>query len=369
MHWTATSVATVAFMLLMPWTSFAFELSPDGTSFEKKLAKKGQPTGERLLGKLADLGVRKFGSPVHEEIANRSLDCDGDEEICADPDWDPAQAYVLAGVRWNDDPPFRFESAFGKYRGCKAGDTVRLVVQPECWGRVFYDGKKRAARGDVLNARTAPLLVRSHFGDMQFLHAMGAADGESPDVTFGRIMMWAEFTWKVATRKIPPDGIVANQDVPGIRDVFGMNGWSVQDLFALGNPNIRKPAYLGSVAFGSLLHTVQDSFSRAHVEREQVTKGAKCPGAASDYAAPGHIKEFHSYGHQDADKHSEADVRAAFSVHWSSGSPNAVDVGRVLARFYDRQAEWLEVRPYVECVFGLAPNATVASPGDYAVDD
>ncbi|WP_426392267.1 hypothetical protein [Variovorax sp. R-27] len=366
MHWTAASLAIAAF-LLMPSASFSFELSPDGTSFEKKLAKKGQPTGERLFGLIADLGVRKFGSPVHEEIANRSMGCDGDADICADPDWDPMQAYVLAGVRWNDDPPFRFESAFGKYRGCKIGDTVRLVVQPECWGRVFVDGKKRAARGDVLNAKTAPLLVRSHFGDMQFLHAMGSVDGELPDITYRRIMMWAEFTWKVATQKIAPDGIVASQDVAGIRDVFGLNGWSVQDLFALGNPNIRKPSYLGAVAFGSLLHTVQDSFSRAHVEREQVTTGAKCPGA-SDYAAPGRIREFHAYGHQDSDKHSTADVRAAFSVHWSSGAPSAVDVGRVLAQFYDSQAEWLEVRPYVECVFRLAPNPTVASPGDYAVD-
>ncbi|WP_422087398.1 hypothetical protein [Variovorax sp.] len=367
MHGTAASLAIAAF-LLMPGASFAFELSPDGTSFEKKLAKKGQPTGDKLLSKIADLGVRKFGSPVHEEIANRSLDCDGDADICADPDWDPAQAYVLSGVRWNDDPPFRFESSFGKYGGCKPGDTVRLVVQPECWGRVFYDGKKRAARGEVLNAKTAPLLVRSHFGDMQFLHAMGSVDGESPDITYARIMMWAEFTWKVATKKIPANGIVANQGVVGIRDVFGMNGWSVQDLFALGNPNIRKPSYLGAVAFGSLLHTVQDSFSRAHVEREQVTKGAKCSGAASDYAAPGQIREFHSYSHQDADKHSAADVRAAFSVHWSSGPPTAVDVGRVLAQFYDRQADWLEVQPYVECVFRLAPTVTVASPGDYVTD-
>jgi len=367
MYWLMVSAVAITF-LAVPSISVAFELSPEGTSFEKKLAKKGQPTGERLLGLIADLGVRKFGSPVHEEIANRSLDCDGDADICADPDWDPAQAYVLAGVRWNDDPPFRFESSFGKYRGCKVGETVRLVVQPECWGRVFLDGKKRAARGELLNAKTAPLLVRSHFGDMQFLHAMGSADGEPPDITYARMMTWAEFTWKVATRKIPPNGVVANQDVTGIRDVFGSNGWSVQDLFALGNPNIRKPSYLGAVAFGSLLHTVQDSFSRAHVEREQVTRGAKCSGAASAYAAPGAIKEFHSYGRQDSDKHSAADVRAAFSVHWSSGAPSAVDVGRVLAEFYDRQADWLEVRPYVECIFQLAPSATAASPGDYAVD-
>ncbi|WP_343602409.1 hypothetical protein [Roseateles sp.] len=347
----------------------AYQLSPAGTSFERRLAQKGQPTGERLLGKLVNWGVGSFGSPVHEEITNRSLDCEGDADICSDPDWDPAQAYILAGVRWNDDPPFRFESSFGRYSGCKPGETVRLVVQPECWAKVFLDGKKRAKRGEKLDAKTAPLLVRSHFGDMQFLHAMGAADGELPEVTRARILMWAEFTWHVATKKIGGGDIVANQrHIAGIVDVFGANGWSVQDLFALGNPNIRKPDYLAAVAFGSLFHTVQDSFSRAHVKREQPIVGAKCEGAAGTFAAPGRVMEFHSYAHQDADLHSAADVRAAFSAHWSSGKPTAVEVGRSLAEFYGRQAPWSEVGPFIECLFRLAPDATASSAGDYAAE-
>lgn len=347
----------------------AFQLSPEGTSFERRLAQKGQPTGERLLGKLVSWGVGSFGSSVHEEITNRSLECEGDADICSDPDWDPVQAYILAGVRWNDDPPFRFESAFGKYSGCKPGNTVRLVVQPECWAKVFLDGKKRAKRGEKLDAKTAPLLVRSHFGDMQFLHAMGAADGELPEVTRARILMWAEFTWNVATKKVGGGDIVGSQrQIAGISDVFGSNGWSVQDLFALGNPNIRKPDYLAAVAFGSLFHTVQDSFSKAHVRREQPTVGAKCEGTAGALASPGRVKEFHSYARQDADLHSTADVRDAFSAHWSSGKPTAVEVGRSLAEFYARQAPWSEVRPYIECLFQLAPDATPSSPGDYAAE-
>ncbi|HLO96040.1 MAG TPA: hypothetical protein VK195_17175 [Burkholderiaceae bacterium] len=363
-----TRLTTIAASLVLLSThATAFQLSPEGTSFEKRLAQKGQPTGERLLSKLASWGVSTFGSPVHEEISNRALDCDGDEDICADADWDPAQAYILAGVRWNDDPPFRFEQSFGRYSGCTPGQTVRLVVQPECWARVFSDGKKRAQRGEVLNAKSASLLVRSHFGDLQFLHAMGAADGEAPEVTRRRALMWAEFTWKVATLKIRGDAIVAKQDVAGISEVFGTNGWSVQDLFALGNPNIRKPAYLAAVAFGSLLHTVQDSFSKAHVSRRQPAYQGTCPGAASAYLAPGLIEEFHSYSHQDAHLHSQADVRAAFSVNLSSGKPTAVDVGRVLAEFYARQADWSEVAPYMQCLFQLAPDARPASPGDYAL--
>jgi len=358
----------LATSLFISTSATAFQLSPEGTSFEKRLAQKGQPTGERLLGKLASWGVSTFGSPVHEEISNRALDCDGDEDICADANWDPAQAYILAGVRWNDDPPFRFEQSFGKYGGCTPGQTVRLVVQPECWARVFMDGKKRAQRGEALNAKSASLLVRSHFGDMQFLHAMGAVDGEAPDVTQRRVLMWAEFTWKVATLRIRGDAIVAKQEVAGIPEVFGTNGWSVQDLFALGNPNIRKPAYLAAVAFGSLLHTVQDSFSKAHVSRRQPTYQGTCPGPANAHLAPGLIEEFHSYSHQDSALHSQADVRAAFSVNLSSGKPTAVDVGRVLAELYARQADWNEVKPYMQCLFQLAPDARPASAGDYAAN-
>jgi hypothetical protein len=357
---------SVSLLLFSSTNVRAFQLSPDGTSFEKRLASQGQPTGQRLLGKLASFGVRNFGSPVHEEISNRALDCEGDAEICADPDWDPAQAYILAGVRWNDDPPFRFEQSFGKYVGCTPGQTVRLVVQPECWARVFVDGKKRAKRGEVLNAKSAPLLLRSHFGDMQFLHSMGGVDGESPEVTRARILMWSEFTWKVATQRIRGGEIVAKVNIAGMSDVFGTNGWSVQDLFTLGNPNIRKPAYLAAVAFGSLLHTVQDSFSRAHVSRRQPEYNASCQGSAGKHLAPGPIEEFHSYSHQDPELHSEADVRSAFSVHMSSGKPTSVDVGHILAEFYSRQADWSEVAPYLECIFRLDENPRPASPGNFA---
>lgn len=346
----------------------AHQLSPQGTSLERKLATRNQSWYDGILPTLTKVGVEKFGSPVHEEITNRAMDCDGDEAICGDPDWDPALAYVLAGVRWNDDPPFRFEPSFGGYSGCKAGETVRLVVQPKCWASVFQDGKDRAKRGEAINSKTAPLLVRSHFGDMQFLHSMGSADGERPEVTYKRVMMWSEFTWKVAVKKIGAGDIVSNQDIGGISDVFARNGWSVQDLFALGNPLIRKPDYLAAVAFGSLLHMVQDSFSKAHVDRETVVLGSMCQGAAAGQRAPGRIREFHAYGHQDSKKHSHEDVRGALSQHLSSGAPTVVEVGRALAAYYQRQAPWEEVRDYISCVFSVAPNATNASPGAYSYD-
>lgn len=342
----------------------AFELLPDGTSFERKLAGKDQKSPERLLATIAKFGVDKFGEGVHEEITNRSLGCDGDADICADPDWDPAMAYILAGVRWNDDPPFQFEKDFGKYPGCALGKTIRLVVYPECWARVFRDAAKRSKK-EKLGAGNAPLLARSHYGDMQFLHAMAAADGESAALTQGRLMMWAEFTWKSATRKIQAGDLVAAQDIDAIKDVFAKNGWSLQDLFALGNPHIRKSEYLADVAFGSLLHTVQDSFSKAHVERAQPVADKKCAGAASSMAAPGQVVEFHSYANQDSALHKEADRRSAFSAHLSSDIPTVVDIGRLLVDQYRKNADWTAVRPYIACIFETIATPHAASAGNY----
>lgn len=72
--------------------------------------------------------------------------------ICGSSDYEPKNAYVLAGVRWNDDPPFRFEKGQGNYGGCEAGATVRLVTFPRCWANVFKDGEKRAGNGETLDA-------------------------------------------------------------------------------------------------------------------------------------------------------------------------------------------------------------------------
>ncbi|MFG6449798.1 hypothetical protein ACG0Z6_16350 [Roseateles sp. BYS180W] len=62
-------------------------------------------------------------------------------------------------------------------------------------------------------------------------------------------------------------------------------------------------------------------------------------------------------------------LRASQSIfRRSSGKPTAVEVGRSLAEFYGRQAPWEEVRPFIECLFRLSPDATRASPGDFSAE-
>ncbi len=354
----------VALMLVWSGNTLSFQLSPQGAAIERALANKDQRLLDKTAQWVANFGIEKFGESVHEEITNRILDCNGDAKFCSDPDWDPAFAYILAGVRWNDDPPFEFLNNQGRYPGCKSGNVIRLTTYPECWARVFSDGKKKAEKNEVINRTTAPILLRSHFGDLQFFHSMASEDKESAIETQRKILMWAELTWNIATKKMGPGDIIAQADNPVAQQVFLGHGWSVQDLFAQGNPHIRKPKYLADVAFGSLLHMVEDSFSRAHVERQLPVAGKVCGDMAEQVKAPGKIAEFHSYRNQDPESHKSDDIREAFANHLVSTSPSVVDVGRKLAEYYDKQSDWNTVRPYMNCIFDLASTTSPSSAGD-----
>lgn len=360
---TALCLTTLG-LTLLPLPALAFKLKPEGSFIERKLASRSQSYWEKFLSGSALNGIHKIGESVHEEITNRVLGCEGDGDICGAPDYEPKNAYVLAGVRWNDDPPFRFEKDQGNFGGCEPGSTIRLVTFPRCWANVFKDGEKRSGQGEVLNADNAPLLVRSHFGDLQFLHAMANRDSESASVVRNRIIAWAEFTWRTALGEFPLSTRVKDVPVIGFVDFFGTKGWSIQDLFALGNPHVRRPDNMSELAFGSLLHVVEDSFADGHVERAMPDGQEKCPETANGYTMPGRVKEFHSYVNQDSSRHGEGDARNAFSTNWSGPRPNVVDVGRTLNDYFVRRASWNEVRPYIQCIFALDIDARPASAGD-----
>jgi hypothetical protein len=354
----------IAFGITFSMNVDASKLTPEGSFIERKLASRSQSYWEKFLAGMALKGIHKIGEPVHEEITNRILGCVGDADICGAPDYDPKNAYVLAGVRWNDDPPFRFEKNYGNFSGCEAGATVRLVTFPQCWANVFKNGEKRAGRGDSFNSENASLLVRSHFGDLQFLHAMASKDGETTVEIRERILMWAEFTWRIALGEVKLSTYVKDVPVAGINKLFLRNGWSVQDLFALGNPHVRKPEYMSEVAFGSLLHMVQDSFADGHVQRASADSSNSCLGISGEIKMPGKIIEFHSYVNQNPEKHGGDDERNAFSKHWSSSTPNVVDIGSELNRYFVRRATWEEVKPYVECIFALDTEVKKSSSGE-----
>lgn len=347
--------------LVWPQRVVSWKLSPEGTAFEKSIAKKYSSFWQRALQRVTARGVRHFTEPVHEEITQRIFGCQGDRDICGNPDIGFASPFVLAGVRWNDDPPFRLNAGEAKNTACKITETIRFTTQPDCWGQLFRDAKKRATQGQPLDAESgASLLGRSHFGDLQFLHAMASKDGEPAIETRKRILMWAEFTWKVGRGDCELGTELKNVSIAGFDEFFGRSGWTVQDLFTLGNPPLRPR--IKEAAFGSLLHMVQDSFAKGHVDRAESTMGEKCIGAG-DYLAPGRIREFHAYNNQDSAKHAEYDSRKALGEHLAVDRPNVVEVGQVLRDYFERGSTWEDVRPYIGCVFQIENPEAKASSG------
>jgi hypothetical protein len=345
-------------------TAEASKLRPEGTFIERKLATRSLPFWERKVSDFALRGIHQIGEAVHEEITNRILGCNGDQDVCGDPDYNPENAFVLAGVRWNDDPPFRFEKGNGEFSGCEAGSTIRLVTFPLCWANVFKDGETQARNGKMLNSKTAPMLTRSHFGDLQYLHSMASQDNVEPVIIRNQILAWAEFSWRIAMGEFPIGTTVKDVPIPGVAEGFSTKGWSIQDLFALGNPHVRSPVVMSKLAYGTLLHVIEDSFAEGHVERASSTDGVEtCAGTTAKHLSPARIIEFHSYGKQDAGKHGSADSRLAFSTAWAAQRPNVIDIGRELNEYYLRRAPWTEVKPFIECIFALHPDARKSSAG------
>lgn len=349
--------------MMLSSTSYAFKLSTEGTAMERKLSRLNSGFLDRLINSAALKGLPLFTEAVHEEITQRIYGCDGDTAFCQDVDLGMASPYVMAGVRWNDDPPFRLLAGQAKNLPCKTDETVRFITQPKCWAGLFWDAEKKAKDGITMDASDGySLLHRSHFGDLQFLHAMASKDGEAPEATRKKILMWAEFTWRIALREYGLDTRLREVNIDGFGEHFGKTEWNVQDLFTLGNVALRRN--IDDVAFGSLLHVVEDSFAAGHVDRAEPVYGKQCNASGSLFK-PGLIAQFHAYGNQDTGLHGKADSGSAFNYTRASSQGGVIEVGRNMVAMLDQKMSWDSVKPYVECVFALKDNATAASAGSH----
>lgn len=348
--------------------AYGFKLKPTGTDDERTIVSLERGFSGSFWSGLTRRIMDHFTSGVHEEVTHRIWGCDlpaGSDPTnttCTVSSQTPAA--VLYGVQWNDNPPFKLDST--RESSCTINSPIRLPDrQPNCWRILFGDATKRAADGEYFLQRDRfSLLYRSHFGDLQFLHAMASWDGETMGATKAKIMMWAEFAYRVAIGEIAPTTTMSAVAIPGFRNVLGQYWSDVKLLFAYGVPRYESSA--AEVAFGSLLHMVQDSFSKSHVSREAPI--GVCGGDGSKPNG-GRILEFHAYGHQDGDKHGAQDSRnimlAGLLEHPRN---NVIMVGRYLRAQYEQRRPWQMVKDYLEsCVFAVAEDDLdkPAGPGPY----
>ncbi|WP_152670050.1 hypothetical protein [Lysobacter capsici] len=349
---------SAALLLLVAGGAWAYKLSTHSSEEERRLSGITASTWSMVQREAARLSISTFTEPVHEEITNRSYGCnaacDGSEAL-------NAPAAVLAGVRWNDDPPFAMTANQARGIRCNTRETIRFETQPVCWVGLFLDANKGAAAGKRYGPGDA-MLYRTHFGDLQFLHAMAARNGEPAFVTKERIMGWSEFAWRASLGEYTLDTRLKEIQIPVIQASFGRTQWRILDLYTQGAGGGLRRMYQ-DVAFGSLLHTLQDSYAAGHAQREESSGVRECPLATGAVPAPGAIAEFHAYNQQDHDLHAHADTGAAFARYLSDPG-NSVDIGRALVKARDRKLAWNEVQPFFDCVFTLQRSDAPASPGD-----
>lgn len=250
----------------------------------------------------------------------------------------------LRGVYWPDDPKCLF---FKTIRG------VKKYTSGRDWFGEFKKGKKGK------NKTPAELIARSHFGDLQFLHAMACASGEPAEETKKKILFWARLNIEVAAGRLDPRTLIKNlpeHDGLSMKRFFSAHwDWSFQQLLAgvkagaeqLSAEDVRRRAA------GVLLHLIQDSYAAGHVQRNEA----------------GAVLQFHDYGHQEPHRHGSKDKMGPGKnlrqhIENTPGAMQAIEAGATVIMYLDSKAETQEIVEYLnQRVFGLASNVQPAGPG------
>ncbi|MDR9863363.1 MULTISPECIES: hypothetical protein [Pseudomonas] len=291
-----------------------------------------------------------FSEPVHERITRlarerfvkRCVEETPNDAVCklnSSPDA-VIQDSLIRGVWWNDDP-----------------NQSLYRISALTWVGHMWDAKRRANNSAYTIDSRYKMHYRSHYGDMQFLHSMASADGEKAVDTKQKILMWAEFAYRMATNELKPATHFKAVKIENLNRYFARQAdWQLSYIMQPKYHLEDTPNDFADHALGSLLHMVEDSYSAAHIERDYAATKA-CP--------TGHIKRFLAYTHQDSAKHGAADTWAAYKSSGQAEMP--VDVSAQLIWFARRKADWAkEVAPYLDKVVYCTEEATeVADSGIY----
>lgn len=304
-------------------------------------------------------------SPLHEEITHRARKCAEDQLgqpplilKCTTTSSSPGAGLggnkydaLVRGVWWNDDPN---QLLFGFWGNRHAK-----------WRAWMHDGKRIAQTGTNYKGEKAEInqtyymQYRSHYGDLQFLHAMASADEQPALVTQANILAWAEFAYQVATQQIDAETKLKDVRTPHFQNFFSKQpGWTINYLFA---PTYRLKAleYTPQMALGSLLHVIQDSYSLGHTLRD-FSPTTACPS--------GRVIQYYSYTNQDADLHHMTDTPASWNAQGLVAPQDPVSASATVLRFANQRAEWPTVRDYLQkVVFCTDTDAVASGPGKYGV--
>ena len=290
-------------------------------------------------------GPWSIGDPVHETLTLHAL-VRGGIVPNSTPANDKAAAQFIRGVLWNDDPCAQLltENEFSPLK-------PSLGV---AWYMDFRRAQSQAKAGAGTEGMDCPLLGRSHFGDLQFLHSMADRDGVNAATTVTKLLEWASVAYRIAIGEIDFHKPLRTDSVASALLSTVAEKSAMELLRAQTESETR------ARAFGTLLHMVQDSYARGHVSRVS---------ASAEY--PAGIVQFLSYVNQDPNKHAHDDSWKDGTSNLERtlkipGAPEALAASTELVRRYkDRQA-WPEVESYLKNgIFFVRSDARKSGPGEF----
>lgn len=345
-----TTIFLISIAVLNPAHAFKLDPSskPDSSGFYKK----------------------RFFEPIHENLTVKAVNA---ANIPDSLKKDPAFiSHIVKGVRWNDDP------------------LSMAKKSPQDFYIYYKDSCGRPEEVDP----TWDILYRTHCGDMQFLHAMASKSSESALKTKELMLMWAEFSYRVAAGDIDKDlrfrsigkrlGKLSSELFNYVMTFGGRvrMEWQPETLFTLdcerslsidellnsGRPtrlvckdtnNQYSAEAIQNIALGSLLHLLQDSFSGSHTSRKGNVVGI------SKTSGVGVINQFGIYTDQDERAHGHADTNiddAYDHAELSLTDLSAKLIELAVDQRHSGSDRWAEAEKILEKAFAIKTPSE--KPGD-----
>jgi len=331
---------------------------------------------------------------VHEQMTERSAECFIDSLRTGKPVQDCSSLALGNGLRHaTDSQPvgdFRVEGVPATFGALTTAvrwpdDPQRKLVTLTGMANfgLAFEAAKYCRSYSGLGVQYAGLLCASHFGSMQFLHAMASDANETAGETQTKILEWSRFAYDYAIGRLQDDvGLCdALRSYPSIREALvgsddsyictGNDEYrprTVGQLFGFQCRNIVSSAVCWIIpstrdrriaALGAILHVIQDSYSQAHAQRGGCSAGASVIRRQA-------VERFLNYAEQDSGKHAQADAWPIVDVVADPAIEHPIVAGAQVLSFFSKGADAGELANYLrQSVLGV-PTASQekAGPGE-----
>lgn len=246
---------------------------------------------------------------------------------------------LIRGNWWSDDP-----------------NQLLYKAKQIAWVTQLKDAERRAKNKKYTIDGTYKMMYRTHYGDMQFMHSMASKDNEQPEATVSNILMWLNFLYLISIDDLDRSTKFKDVNIIGLNTFFKRQADSKLEWILQPNYRLSRPDDFKLHALGAMLHTVQDSYSNSHTERDYESS-EKCPN--------GKVVKFLSYTHQNPDHHGQEDSNFSYTkslIHKN----NSLNASEQLIEFSMRKANWDdEVLPYLTNIVFCLDNPELSGPGKF----